>query len=89
MSDESCMEKDSIRSLEWEEPSMNHLKVFGCVCYAQVPKENRSKVEETSEECIFIGYSSMSKGYKLYNLKTMKVIISHGKGFLKLVRKEG
>lgn len=57
-------------------PSVNDLKIFGCVCYAQVPKEKRTKLEETSEKCIFIGYSSMSKGYRLYNLKTMKVIIS-------------
>jgi hypothetical protein len=57
-------------------PSVNHLKVFGCVCYAQIPKQKRTKLEETSEKCVFIGYSSMSKGYRLYNLKTNKVIIS-------------
>jgi hypothetical protein len=57
-------------------PSVNHLKFFGCVCYAQVPKVKRTKLEESSERCIFIGYSSMSKGYRLYNLKTKKVIIS-------------
>jgi len=34
------------------------------------------KRDETSEKCIFVGYSSMSKGYRLYNLKTNKVIIS-------------
>ena len=51
----------------WNErkPSVSHLKFFGCVCYAQVPKEKRTKLEEASERCIFIGYSSMSKGYKL------------------------
>ncbi|CAJ2638092.1 unnamed protein product [Trifolium pratense] len=57
-------------------PSVNHLKVFGCVCYAQIPKQKRTKLEETSERCVFIGYSSMSKGYRLYNMKTNKVIIS-------------
>lgn len=57
-------------------PSVNHLKVFGCVCYAQIPKQKRTKLEEISERCVFIGYSSMSKGYRLYNLKTNKVIIS-------------
>lgn len=57
-------------------PSVKHLKVFGCVCYAQVPKVKRTKLEESSERCIFIGYSSKSKGYKLYNLKSKKVIVS-------------
>ena len=46
-------------------PSVNHLKVFGCICYAHVPKETRNKLDETSEKCIFVGYSSQSKGYRL------------------------
>lgn len=51
-------------------PSMNHLKVFRCVCYAQIPKEKRYKLEETSVKYIFLGYSSMSKGYIIWKLKT-------------------
>jgi hypothetical protein len=46
------------------------------VCYAQILKEKRYKLEETSVRYIFLGYSSMSKGYRLYNLKTKKVLIS-------------
>jgi hypothetical protein len=46
-------------------PSIKHLKVFGCICYAQILNEKRYKLDETSEKCIFVGYSSMSKGYKL------------------------
>jgi len=50
-------------------PSMNHLKVFRCVCYAQILKEKRYKLEETSVRYIFLGY-------RLYNLKTKKVLVS-------------
>jgi hypothetical protein len=57
-------------------PSIKHLRVFGCICYAQIPKEKRYKLDETSEKCIFVGYSSISKGYRLYNLKTNKIIIN-------------
>ena len=49
----------------------------GCVCYAQIPKEKRHKFDEASEKCIFIGYSFHLKGYKMYSLKTKKVIINH------------
>jgi hypothetical protein len=49
---------------------------ISCICYAQIPKEKRYKLDETSEKCIFVGYNSISKGYRLYNLKTNKVIIS-------------
>lgn len=44
--------------------------------YAQIPKEKRQKLDEIREKCIFIGYSSMSKGFKLYKLKKNKTIIS-------------
>lgn len=65
--------------------SVNHLKVFGCVCYAQVPKVKRKKLEESSYKCIFIDYRSMSKGYILYNLKTKKVIFNE---MLELAKKK-
>lgn len=56
-------------------PSVNHLRVFGSICYAHIPKELRQKLDESSEKCIFVGYSSQTKGYRLYNLKKKKVII--------------
>lgn len=39
-------------------------------------KKGRQKLDEISEKCIFIGYSLMSKSYKLYNLKNGKILIS-------------
>ncbi|XP_074342697.1 uncharacterized protein LOC141680342 [Apium graveolens] len=36
----------------------------------------RSKLDDKSEKCIFIGYSERSKAYKLYNPVTKKVVIS-------------
>ncbi|KAG6502054.1 hypothetical protein ZIOFF_041941 [Zingiber officinale] len=57
-------------------PSVNHLKVFGSICYSQIPKQKRSKLDESSERCIFVGYSTMSKGYRLFNLQLGQVIIS-------------
>ena len=30
-------------------PSVNHLKVFGCICYSHVPKELRHKLDQVSE----------------------------------------
>ncbi|KAG6519381.1 hypothetical protein ZIOFF_022874 [Zingiber officinale] len=57
-------------------PLVNHLKVFGSICYSQIPKQKRSKLDESSERCIFVGYSTMSKGYRLFNLQLGQVIIS-------------
>ncbi|RVW71220.1 Retrovirus-related Pol polyprotein from transposon TNT 1-94 [Vitis vinifera] len=72
----ALLNKTLIEAWSGRNPSVRHFKVFGCLCYSQVPKERRSKLDETSEKCIFMGYSSQSKGYRLYNLKTNKLIIS-------------
>ena len=57
-------------------PSIGHLRVFGCICYAHVPDVLRKKLDDKAEKCIFLGYSQMTKGYKLYNPVSRKVIIS-------------
>eukprot|EP00253_Pinus_taeda_P035263 PITA_35263 len=38
-----------------KEPSLSHLRVFGCDAYVHVPKEKRTKLDSKSEKCIFIG----------------------------------
>ncbi|KAI4357505.1 hypothetical protein L6164_001448 [Bauhinia variegata] len=57
-------------------PSIRHLRVFGCIAFAYIPDQLRKKLDDKGEKCIFIGYSTNSKAYKLYNLQTKKVIIS-------------
>jgi hypothetical protein len=59
-----------------KKPSLQHLRVFGCDGYAHVPKENRSKLDNKDEKCIFIGYKDGVKGYKLWNPETKKTIYS-------------
>ncbi|KAI5329472.1 hypothetical protein L3X38_028869 [Prunus dulcis] len=57
-------------------PGIKHLKVFGSLCYAHVPKQQRHKLDLASKRCIFLGYGSCEKGYRLYNIETEKVIVS-------------
>jgi hypothetical protein len=57
-------------------PSVTHLRVFGCVAYAKIPDARRTKLDDKSEKCIFIGYGDRRMGYKLYNPITKKVIMS-------------
>ncbi|KAK4399009.1 Tricyclene synthase Oc15, chloroplastic [Sesamum angolense] len=59
-----------------KKPSAKHLRVFGSICYVHIPTEKRHKLEEKTEKGIFLGYSTQSKGYRIYNLKTKKLIIS-------------
>lgn len=62
--------------------SVTHMRVFGCVAYANVPNELRKKLDRKGEKCIFVGYNDESKEYKLYNLLTKKVIISKDMHFI-------
>lgn len=57
------------------------LKFFGCIAYAHALDQLRKKLDDKGEKCIFIGYNTESKVYKLYNLETKKVIISRDVAF--------
>ena len=49
------------------------LKIFGCPTYAHV---DNGKLEPRSMKCIFLGYKSSVKGYKLWCPETKKLVIS-------------
>ncbi|KAJ9556613.1 hypothetical protein OSB04_011227 [Centaurea solstitialis] len=44
-------------------PSIEHLPIFGCVCYILNNKDNLGKFDSKSDDGIFLGYSSISKTY--------------------------
>jgi len=46
------------------------------VAYAKIPDARRTKLDDKSEKCIFIGYGDRRMRYKLYNPITKKVIMS-------------
>jgi hypothetical protein len=39
-----------------ENPSVSHLKLFGCDAFVHVPEEKRSNMDKKEVKCIFIGY---------------------------------
>ena len=55
---------------------LSHLRVWGCLAYVFVQKDKRKSLQPHMEQCIFVGYPSGYKGYKFYNPKTKKFIIS-------------
>jgi hypothetical protein len=44
------------------------LKVFGCVCYVHNLGPNYYKLDHRSTKCVFLGYSTIQKGYHCYSL---------------------
>nr|KYP64997.1 Retrovirus-related Pol polyprotein from transposon TNT 1-94 [Cajanus cajan] len=59
-----------------EKPDFSHLKVFGCLAFASTLSHNRTKLEPRSRKCMFLGYSSGTKGFIMYDLKTRETFIS-------------
>ncbi|KAJ9566903.1 hypothetical protein OSB04_002869 [Centaurea solstitialis] len=47
-------------------PSIEHLHIFGCVCYILNNKDNLGKFDSNSDDGIFLGYSSISKTYRVF-----------------------
>ncbi|GJT45341.1 retrovirus-related pol polyprotein from transposon TNT 1-94 [Tanacetum coccineum] len=51
-------------------PSIKHLHIFGCTCYITRDRENLDKMKEKGDPCVMVGYSTQSKGYRVYNKRT-------------------
>jgi hypothetical protein len=49
-----------------KKPSVEHLRIFGCPVYIHVLKDKRNKLEPSGKRGIFVGYSELSKAYRIY-----------------------
>ena len=56
--------------------SFEHLRVFGCRAFVYVPRDERSKLDSKTKQCIFLGYSNEEFGYRLWDPTTKKIIRS-------------
>jgi hypothetical protein len=59
-------------------PNYSLLRVFGCSCWPNLCPYNKTKLSFRSKECVFLGYSSMHKGYKCLDPESGRVYISQG-----------
>lgn len=62
-------------------PSYAHIRVFGCKCFATI-NQPKHKFEPRATPCVFVGYPSGHKGYKLFNPVTKQIFISRDVHFV-------
>lgn len=63
-------------------PDISHLKVFGCEAMVHIPKEKAKKWDPKAIKMIFVGYSNETKGYRFFDPKTRKALISRDAIFI-------
>lgn len=57
-------------------PTYLHLKVFGCLCFANNVLHKEHKFDKRAIPGIFIGYPPNQKGYKIYDYASNNIFIS-------------
>eukprot|EP00253_Pinus_taeda_P018459 PITA_18459 len=68
--------KTPFEALYGFKPAVNHLRVFGSKAFAHVPKADRKKLDPKAVKCIFVGYGTEFKAYKLFNPESRKTFAS-------------
>ncbi|GKC24453.1 retrovirus-related pol polyprotein from transposon TNT 1-94 [Tanacetum coccineum] len=68
--------KTAYRIINDRKPSIRHLHTFGCTCYLTKDGENHDKMKEKGDLCILVGYSTQSKGYRVYNKRNQLIVES-------------
>jgi len=57
-------------------PDYSFLKSFGCLCYVSTLQKDRHKFSPKAYQCVFLGYSSGYKGFKVLHLDSNIVSVS-------------
>nr|GFA78630.1 hypothetical protein [Tanacetum cinerariifolium] len=55
-------------------PSVKFFYIFGSLCYIVRDGENLDKMKEKGDACIFVGYSTQSIAYRVFNKRTRVIV---------------
>ncbi|GKD37449.1 retrovirus-related pol polyprotein from transposon TNT 1-94 [Tanacetum coccineum] len=67
-------EKTPYHIINGRKPSVKFFYIFGSLCYIVRDGENLDKMKEKGDACIFVGYSTQSRAYKVFNKRTRVLV---------------
>nr|GEW13097.1 retrovirus-related Pol polyprotein from transposon TNT 1-94 [Tanacetum cinerariifolium] len=67
-------EKTSYHIINGRKPSVKFFHIFGSLWYTVRDGENLDKMKEKGDACIFVGYCTMSRAYRVYNKRTRLIV---------------
>ncbi|GJR80024.1 retrovirus-related pol polyprotein from transposon TNT 1-94 [Tanacetum coccineum] len=67
-------EKTPYHIINARNPSVKFFHIFGSLCYIVRDGENLDKMKEKGDECIFVGYSTQSRAYRVFNKRTRIIV---------------
>ncbi|GJT45009.1 retrovirus-related pol polyprotein from transposon TNT 1-94 [Tanacetum coccineum] len=67
-------EKTPYHIINARKPSVKFFHIFGSLCYIVRDGENLDKIKEKGDTCIFVGYSTQSKAYRVFNKRTRMIV---------------
>ncbi|GJX43418.1 retrovirus-related pol polyprotein from transposon TNT 1-94 [Tanacetum coccineum] len=67
-------EKTPYHIINGRKPSVKFFYIFGSLCYIARDGENLDKLKEKGDACIFVGYSTQSRAYRVYNKRTRVIV---------------
>jgi hypothetical protein len=60
-----------------KKPNYSGLRTFGCACWPNLRPFNTHKLQFLSKQCVFLGYSTLHKGFKCLDVVESRVYVSH------------
>nr|GEY74473.1 integrase, catalytic region, zinc finger, CCHC-type, peptidase aspartic, catalytic [Tanacetum cinerariifolium] len=67
-------EKTPYHIINNRKPSVKFFHIFGSLCYIVKDGENLDKMKEKGDVCIFVGYSTQSRAYMVFNKRTRVIV---------------
>nr|GEW95901.1 hypothetical protein [Tanacetum cinerariifolium] len=69
-------EKTPYHIINDRKPSVKFFHIFGSLCYIVRDGENLDKMKKKGDACIFVGYSTQSRAYRVFNKRTRVIMES-------------